>query len=223
MAQIFIEPADLDPEQARQILLVLNQAGDAQALAARIELPGEPDIGVKLAERLLRGRAQLGGTFGNLDQVAAVPQIGPERFTDLCVAVLGLTRAQLVGIVPDVLALQARLAKLEQLLLNQSDTAHGTLVSTGTTLANTANQAMPVGLASSVALSMAGQPQPAWLGQTLNITLKLRDAEGLPLVSRVLTLEASAGLLQFNWGFARQQGQVIRVRTGVDEIGRAHV
>lgn len=210
MAQIFIEPTDLDAEQARQVLGVLNQASDAQALAARIELPGEPDIGVKLAERLLRARAQLGGAFASLDQVAAVPQIGPERFTDLCVALLGLTRAQLVGIVPDVLALQARLARLEQMLLNQSGAASATTAST------IATQATPLSMVSGVTLSMEGQPQPAWLGQTLNITLKLRDADGLPLVNRVLTLEASAGLLQFNWGFAQQQGQVIRLRTGVD-------
>lgn len=206
MAQIFIEPADLDAEQARQVLQVLNQANNAQALADRIELPGEPDIGVKLAERLLRARAQLGGAFGHLDQVAAVPQIGPERFTDLCVALLGLTRAQLVGIVPDVLALQARLARLEQLVQNLS----GAQAST----AGTAS--LNVGLV----LSIEGQPQPAWLGQTLNITLKLRDDEGLPLVNHVLTLEASEGLLQFNWGFAQQQGQVIQLRTGVDGSAR---
>ncbi len=212
MAQIFIEPTDLDTEQARQVLLVLNQAADAPTLAQRIELPGEPDIGVKLAERLLRARAQLGGAFGNLDQVAAVPQIGPERFTDLCVALLGLTRAQLVGIVPDVLALQARLTRLEQMLLNLGSNAVG---STAPTLV-TAPAATSSAAAPGVSLSLDGQPQPAWLGQTLHITLKLRDAQGLPLINRVLTLEASEGLLQFNWGFAQQQGPVIRLRTGVD-------
>lgn len=206
MAQIFIEPTDLDTEQTRQVLRVLNQAADAATLAQRIELPGEPDIGVKLAERLLRARAQLGGAFASLDQVAAVPQIGPERFTDLCVALLGLTRAQLVGIVPDVLALQARLERLERLLLNQGVPALGSSapIEPGAT-------AVP-----SVLLGLEGQPQPAWLGQTLRITLQLRDAQGLPLINRVLTLEASDGLLQFNWGFAQQQGPVIRLRTGVD-------
>lgn len=220
MAQIFIEPTDLDTEQARQVLLVLNQAADAPALAQRIELPGEPDIGVRLAERLLRARAQLGGAFASLDQVAAVPQIGPERFTDLCVALLGLTRAQLVGIVPDVLALQARLARLEQLLLSQgvNTLGSGTPAQSGATAV--AGTSAASGVASSVLLSLEGQPQPAWLGQTLQITLKLRDADGLPLVNRVLTLEASEGLLQFNWGFAQQQGQVIRLRTGVDGSAR---
>lgn len=95
MAIVYLEPDDLSAAQQARVLRVLNLAIDAAALAAAIEMPGEPDIGIKLAERLLRARTAANGQFTTLAQINAVTGIGPERFTDLCVAILGLQREQL--------------------------------------------------------------------------------------------------------------------------------
>lgn len=96
MAIVFLEPDDLSAGQQARILRVINLAADAAGLAAAIELAGEPDIGLRLAERLLRARAAVNDQFTTLTQIEAVSGIGPERFTDLCVAILGLQRDQLV-------------------------------------------------------------------------------------------------------------------------------
>ncbi len=95
MAIVYLEPDDLSAAQQTRILRVINLATDAAALADAIELAGEPDVGIRLAERLLRARAALNGQFTTLTQIDAVSGIGPERFTDLCVAILGLQREQL--------------------------------------------------------------------------------------------------------------------------------
>lgn len=98
MAIVYLEPDDLSAAQQARILRVINLATDAAGLAAAIELAGEPDVGLRLAERLLRARTALNGQFTTLAQIDAVSGIGPERFTDLCVAILGLQREQLARI-----------------------------------------------------------------------------------------------------------------------------
>jgi hypothetical protein len=90
MPTVYLEPSDLSPLQAQQVLDFLNRAGSAQQLNQDIEFPGEPDIGVKLGQRLLDARTALGGAYTALTQVRAVRLIGPERFTEICVAALGL-------------------------------------------------------------------------------------------------------------------------------------
>ena len=83
-----ILPQAVSPADAAKILATVNAAATVEALAAAIELPNEPDIGLALATRLLQRRAQL-GTFTSLDQLRAVPGIGPVRFTRIVRAVLG--------------------------------------------------------------------------------------------------------------------------------------
>ena len=83
-----ILPQAVSPADAAKILATVNGAATAEALAAAIELPNEPDIGLALATRLLQRRAQL-GTFTSLDQLRAVPGIGPVRFTRIVRAILG--------------------------------------------------------------------------------------------------------------------------------------
>lgn len=61
MATVTLEPADLTPAQAARVLALLNAAASAQTLADAIEIPGELDIGVRLAQRLLDARAAAGG------------------------------------------------------------------------------------------------------------------------------------------------------------------
>ena len=89
MPIVHLEPRDLSPLHAQQMIDFLNRATSAQQLARDIDFPGEPDIGVRLGQRLLDARAALGGAFTAVAQVRAVRLIGPDRFTEICVAALG--------------------------------------------------------------------------------------------------------------------------------------
>jgi hypothetical protein len=90
MPIVYLEPADLNAVQVQQMLDFLNRAQSAAQLDRDIEFPDEPDIGLKLGQRLLDARAALGGAFTAIAQVRAVRLVGPERFTEICVAALGL-------------------------------------------------------------------------------------------------------------------------------------
>ncbi len=98
MPDVYLQPSDLSPAQAQQVLDFLNRATSAEQLNRDIEFPGEPDIGVRLGQRLLDARAALGGAFTALQQVRSVRLIGPERFTEICVAALGLDPARWVDL-----------------------------------------------------------------------------------------------------------------------------
>lgn len=89
MPDIYVQPSDLSALQAQKVLDFLNRATSAEQLAQDIEFPHEPDIGVKLGQRLLDARAALGGQFTDILQVRSVRLIGPERFTEICIAALG--------------------------------------------------------------------------------------------------------------------------------------
>ena len=89
MPIVHLEPSDLSPLQAQQMIDFLNRATSAQQLARDIDFSGEPDIGVRLGQRLLDARAALGGAFTAVAQVRAVRLIGSDRFTEICVAALG--------------------------------------------------------------------------------------------------------------------------------------
>src|SRR5690606_11841396 len=74
-----------DPADARLVLAFLNGAADAREIADAVEFPHELDVGVRVAQRILDRRAAL-GSFTTLDEVYAVPMIGPERFTEIVVS-----------------------------------------------------------------------------------------------------------------------------------------
>ena len=169
----------------------------AAEIGAKVEFPGELDIGVRLGQRLLDARAALGGRYSDLAQVNAVPLIGPERFTEICAAALGLSLGaglqagfgQIMELAGSVDKLQQRLAALE-----------------GTT--------------GRVHLDLTASPQPAWLGQPLQIVAYVRDPQGRPLPDRQVTLEASTGTLEAAYGFAVQRSRAVTVRTGADGSAR---
>lgn len=94
MPDVYLHPSDLDTLQAQKVLDFLNRDVSAKQLAVMIEFPGEPDIGVRLGQRLLDARAALGGAFTSIQQVRAVRLIGPERFTEICIAALGVEPAR---------------------------------------------------------------------------------------------------------------------------------
>jgi hypothetical protein len=86
-----LRPEDVGPEHAREVLDRLNASQTARELAAAVELPAERGVGVGISQRILDRRGELGG-FTDLQEVRAVPLIGPERFTEIVLTLSG-TRA----------------------------------------------------------------------------------------------------------------------------------
>ena len=82
MAERYLLPEDVGPSDAAEVLAFLNAATSAEEIAAAVEIPGELDIGPRVAARILARRDELGGST-RVEQVYAVPYVGPERFTEL--------------------------------------------------------------------------------------------------------------------------------------------
>src|SRR4026207_253016 len=196
MAVIYLEPKDLLPAQAVRVLDFLNRAQTPQEIASRIEFPDELDIGVQLGRRLLDRRAQLGGRYTNLTQVADVPLIGPERFTEICAGILGLDPRQWVQD-PGLFAERYRE------LLAQFDELQRRL------------QALE-SAADRVLLDLVATPRTTWLGRSVQLVVYARDLQDQPLAGRSVTLEASTGTLVTAQGLAVQRGRAITVVTGAD-------
>lgn len=85
MAKKYIKPQDVSPSEAEKVLDFLNTAKTAEEIADAIEFPGERDVGIKVAQNILDKREELGG-FKDLKQVDDVLQVGPERFTEIVIA-----------------------------------------------------------------------------------------------------------------------------------------
>lgn len=179
MPIVYLQPSDLSAVQAARVLDFLNAATSAEQLARDIEFPREPDIGVRLGQRLLDARAAVGGSFTDILQVRAVRLIGPERFTEICVAALGLDTARWVE-----------------------------LFYGGETLATPTETGL--------VLSMALDPQDAWLGEPRTLRLQVNDHGGTPRAGVAVTVQASLGRLVYLYGFHRIEGQAVTVLTGSD-------
>ncbi len=111
----YTRPEELTQSAVKNILATLNMAKSSAELGADIEVSGERDIGQKVAQNLLLRRTQLGG-FKNISQVYAVPQVGPERFSELVEALSGKKAAQasysVEGQLKGIAALNFRQTKL---------------------------------------------------------------------------------------------------------------
>jgi hypothetical protein len=195
MPVVYLEPGDLSASQEARVLAFLNQVSSAAELAESIEFPNELDIGIRLAQRLLDARSLAGGAFSSLSQVAAVPYIGPERFTEICAAALGLA--------PDYWSRHPELFGGSQLSSRELNRLQAQLLD----LLRDREQ---------VVLELKCLNQPAWLGQALDLRLSARDAAGRPLANRRITLQASLGRLEAAYGLAIQSGPVLELRTGTD-------
>lgn len=88
MAENYIKPEDVSPQDAQKVLDFLNSAQSAAEIAEAVEIPSERDVGIRVSQHILDRREQLGG-FTNLQQVADVPQVGPERFTEIVTTLSG--------------------------------------------------------------------------------------------------------------------------------------
>lgn len=201
MTVIYLEPGDLSTTETAQVLEFLNQAASAEELAQLIEFPNELDIGVRLGQRVLNARAAAGGAFTDLAQVAAVAYIGPERFTEICAAALGLDPSFWSGNFNPFSCQQQTITRDYSQLQSQLDSL--------------------MNLNGQVSLDLQCTTQPAWLGQPLELRLYVRDIAGRPLPNRRVTLEASLGLLEVAYGFAVQRAPAVELRTGAD--GSAHL
>lgn len=90
MAENYIKPEDVSPEDAQKVLSFLNSAKSAEEIARTVEIPEERDVGTTVAQHLLDKREELGG-FTDLKQVATVVAVGPERFTEIVTTLRGIT------------------------------------------------------------------------------------------------------------------------------------
>lgn len=195
-------PDEVPPQVARRVLCFLNAVETPEELAAAVEIPGETDIGVRLARRVLARRDELGG-FAALEQVADVPLIGPERFGEL-VRALGecrLARALEAGaagegaVGPELRAEVARLRGLVEGL------------------------AQALGRGDRLTLrAVAARP---YFGQRVTVAARLTDATGRePRLDAPVTFVAAWGRLRSEGGLTPQAGDTVTARTGADGTAR---
>jgi hypothetical protein len=190
----YLAPEDVADVYAAQTLEALNAMRSARHLADAVDVPGEPDIGVRLAQRILDRRDELGG-FTSLLQVYEVPLIGPERFTEIVVC---LSDAPW----PDRPVSPLDLLRQEVNALRRQVQALGTL-----------------DMGRRVTLR-AVQPQP-FLGQTVTILATVTDGAGEPAVGVPVTILATRGRLSTGDGYTAARGHLVTARTGLQ--GRLRV
>ncbi len=84
--KVYIKARDVSAPQAEKILTFLNAVKSPEEIAEAVEFPAERDVGIKLARNILARRKEL-GAFKTLKEVSVIPQIGPERFTEIVQAI----------------------------------------------------------------------------------------------------------------------------------------
>jgi hypothetical protein len=190
----YLRPEDIRPEHARQVLDFLNSAQTAEQIAAAVEIPGELDVGIRLSQRLLDRRGQL-GTFTSLQQVADVPLIGPERFTEIVTA-LSDARLPTEDLRAEIRELKEQVRSLQAALGQQPGVAPKVTV-------------------------RALQEEP-FLGQAVNLVVTAIEAGGKrPRVGAPLTLFTTFGRLRAADGLISQDGNAVTVRTDGNGVARA--
>lgn len=112
MTENYIKPEDVSPEDAQKVLDFLNSAESAEEIASAVEIPDERDVGIIVAQHILDRRKEL-GEFTNLQQVADVRQVGPERFTEIVMTLRGRQATEMIVVNRETL--EAGLRKLEEL------------------------------------------------------------------------------------------------------------
>ncbi len=89
MTENYIKPEDVNLQDAQRVLNFLNSARSAEEIAEAVEIPGDRDVGIKIGKRILDRRKEL-GKFINLQQIDDIPQIGPDRFTEIVTTLRGI-------------------------------------------------------------------------------------------------------------------------------------
>jgi len=187
--EIYLLPENISASDATMVLEFLNAAQSAEEIATAVEIPGELDIGLRVAARILVRRDQLDG-FTSLEQVYAVPYVGPERFTEL---VTSLSAAR----PPQAFDEQVDRALLTQITqrLNRLEAQMG----------------------ASPAIRLEAINPDALLGQETVLLAELKDGDGRPLVNHELTVVTTWGLLSGRAGLYPVKGNSVTVRS--DHLG----
>lgn len=194
MLKSHIKPESLSAAEIQQVLEFLNAAQSIEEIADTIEIPGELDVGLRVAQRLLNRRETLGGEFSDIQQIANTPYVGPERFTEI-VAVLTGRSIETVGqsgiVSPSILQ---ELRELREMVRSLQST-------------------MGVRYRISMRLAQTG----LYLGQTAIILVEVRDTKkNKPKANLPLTLATSWGTLETQVGFEKRHGSVITAQTDIN-------
>jgi hypothetical protein len=187
----YLRPEDVRPEHARQVLEFLNSAQTAEQIAAAVEIPGEPDVGIRLSQRILDRRGQL-GTFTNLGQVADVHLIGPERFTEIVVTLSDARVPPSEDLRDEIRELREQVRSLRAALGQQS-----------------------------VVTVRALQQEPFLGQAVNLVVTAIEADGKRPRVGTPLTLFTTSGRLRATDGLISQDGNAITVRTDGNGMARA--
>ena len=188
MPENYLLPEDVSASDAAMVLDFVNAAQSAEEIATAVEIPDERDIGERVALRIINRREELGG-FTSLEQIYAVPYVGPERFTELVVT---LSTAR-----PPLSDEQAAAALLEQ-FTERLNSLEAQLQRPSTILLRAAHT-------------------NALLGQETVVLAELKDGQGKPLVDHELTVVTNWGVLTGRVGLRPVQGSSITLRS--DHLG----
>ena len=188
MWEAYLLPEDVSAKHAREVLDFLNQAPDARTIAEAVEFPKELDVGMRVAQRILNRRAEL-KSFRTLDELYAVPYVGPERFTEIVVSLSGARPPKVVGGVS-----RAELAELRE-----SIDSLRSLLQAG------------------VQARLWSVQGTMWLGQTATVLAHVEDAAGRPLVDQPVTFTTTWGELSALNGVQTITGNAVTSRT--NEVG----
>lgn len=184
MWDAYLTPEEVSAKHAHEVLDFLNQAPNAKTIAEAVEFPHELDVGIRVAQRILNRRAELHG-FRTLDELYAVPYVGPERFTEIVVSLSGARPPRTIGAVS-----RAELAELRRTVdLLRS------LVEAGV-------QARLWSLQGTI-----------WLGQNATLLAHVQDAAGRPLVDQPVTFTTTWGELSALSGVQAITGNAVTART----------
>jgi hypothetical protein len=187
----YLLPEDVAPADARLVLEFLNQAASAQEIADAVEFTRELDIGLRIAQRILNQRAAL-GSFTTLQQVYAVPMIGPERFTEIVVSLSNARPPRAFDSTGGAVAAQIQ-------------DIRGSIEALRNVLLPTA------------VVRLWSLQEVAWLGQPITLLGHVTDTQGRPLVDRAVTLTANWGELVGRTGLELSKGASLQMRT--DDLG----
>jgi len=192
----YLRPEDIRPEHAREVLDYLNSAESAEQIAAAVEIPGEPDVGARIAQRILDRRDQLGG-FTDIRQVADIPLIGPERFTEI---VTTLSGAQVLRASQEP---SAELLREIRALREQV-------------------KSLQVAIGDRPRVTMRALQEQPFLGQTVDLVITVIEAGGKrPRVGAPLALITTWGRLRAADGLISRDGNAVTVRTDGNGTARA--
>lgn len=192
-----IKPEDVSPIDAEKVFAFLNSARTAGEIAQKIEFPGELDIGEKLAARILTGRDAVGGDFTYLQQIADIPYIGPERFTEIIAALTGYP-----------LYIEPESEKIAYLFREFN-------------LLRERLEKTPTGLSRKYQIRLMPAVIDAFEGSSIIISARVTDAlTGKPKSGTPLTLVSTFGTLESYEGYTTKTGNPVTASTNLSGIAK---